>query len=299
MNGEFKNNMKIKSHWLEKSDLIKHNVSNNIGGDLIPDSIIVHFTAGGSLDSSIKWMNREGSKVSCHLAVGQKGEIIQMVPFNKIAWHAGKSSHHGIDGLNKCSIGIEIDNAGMLDESVDGESFYSWFEKKYEAKDVFCAGHRNSSNRLAYWHKFTKEQIEDIQDICELLINTYPTIKYILGHDEISPGRKIDPGPAFPIEKIRDRILNSDRHLDDKADESRKLIPDDQIVEVNSKKIALVIAENALNFRHYPNTGDNKILPNGLPKGTKVKIIKEDRSDGWVRINLEGYVSGKYLKEVE
>ena len=281
--------MKIKDHFIENID---QSLSKNTGGELTPDSIVIHFTAGSSLDSSIQWMNRKNSKVSCHLAIGQDGKTIQIVPFNKIAWHAGKSSHHGIDGLNKCAIGIEIDNAGRLEPSVEMGSFISWFGKEYDHLEVIGAIHKNE-NQKSYWHKYTHEQISIVQEICELLIEEYPTIKYILGHDEISPERKIDPGPAFPIDKIRDRLLYSDRHLEEKADEHWQMLDEDIMGEIKVREFAHTIPDS-LNFRESPSIHGVKIISDGLPQDTKVEII--DCEGNWSKVKIEGYVSTKYLK---
>ena len=61
---------------------------------------------------SINWLKNPLSKVSCHYLIDKKGKIIQMVPENKIAWHAGKSMWKNFIDLNKKSIGIELVNKG-------------------------------------------------------------------------------------------------------------------------------------------------------------------------------------------
>ena len=143
--------------------------------------------------------------------VDYNGSVTQLVPFDKIAWHAGKSSHQGRSGLNNYSIGIEIVNAGKLLKS--GNAYVSWFGRKYAAEDVVYAIHRNGTSP-AYWHAYTEKQISEVEEICNLLVNEYD-IQYLLGHEEISPGRKIDPGPAFPLDKMRNRILNLNPRDDD------------------------------------------------------------------------------------
>src|SRR3712207_3108466 len=74
------------------------------------DTIVVHYTAGRSAKSSASTLSRPGSGVSAHLVVGRGGELFQLVPFDTVAWHAGASAWKGRTGLNRYSIGIEIDN---------------------------------------------------------------------------------------------------------------------------------------------------------------------------------------------
>ena len=85
----------------------------------IPDTIVIHFTAGSSLTSSVNVLTDPDSGVSAHFAVGRNGNIVQMLPTNKVAWHAGESHFEGRSGLNKYSIGIELDNAGQLKKVCD------------------------------------------------------------------------------------------------------------------------------------------------------------------------------------
>ena len=105
------------------------------------------------------------SEVSCHYLIKNNGEIITMVPESYIAWHAGKSSWGSYKSLNKDSIGIEITNPGH--------------EFKYK--------------------KFSKKQIISLLRLSKFLIKKYNiNIKNILGHSDVAPERKKDPGEKFP-----------------------------------------------------------------------------------------------------
>ena len=115
--------------------------------------------------SAIKKLTSEKSKVSCHYYINKKGELIQIVPELYIAWHAGKSKWKNDNLLNKNSIGIEISNPGH----------------EYGYK------------------KFNKAQIKCLIEISKKLIKKYRiNKKNILGHSDISPLRKKDPGEKFP-----------------------------------------------------------------------------------------------------
>ena len=83
-----------------------------------PDTIIIHYTAGRDAESSAKYLCKDNVKASAHLVIGRDGKIIQLVPFDTITWHAGTSEYGSKKGLNKYSIGIELDNAGILKKRV-------------------------------------------------------------------------------------------------------------------------------------------------------------------------------------
>ena len=79
-----------------------------------PDMIVLHYTAGTSAESSALFLTRPDVSASAHVVIGREGEVFQLVPFNIEAWHAGKSWYAGRGGLNRYSIGIELDNLGKL-----------------------------------------------------------------------------------------------------------------------------------------------------------------------------------------
>ena len=127
--------------------------------------LIFHYTGMVSETAAIKKLTNSKSKVSCHYFIKTNGEIIQIVPDLYIAWHAGISSWKNDKYLNSNSIGIEISNPGH-------EHGY----KNYNLKQI------NSiiklSKKLKKKYKIKKENI--------------------LGHSDIAPLRKIDPGEKFP-----------------------------------------------------------------------------------------------------
>jgi len=273
--------MEIKDHRLS-ADNVDWRESPNQGGKLVggkPDSIIIHYTAGSSAESSVRSLSNPKQKVSAHLVVGAKGEIFQLVPFDTVAWHAGRSSWKGRSGYNKYSIGIEIDNAGILKPNGNGR-YLSWFNRVYSEDQVVKAIHRNETAEK-YWHRYTEEQIEAVFEICETLCDSY-SIKEILGHEEIAPSRKTDPGPAFPLERLRSTIFDNDRE-EDKPDE-----------KVSSIDTAAFISTPLLNVRSGPGASFAKVAE-PLKQGDRVEILEKD--GGWTKVRhvTEGWVSGKYI----
>ena len=129
--------------------------------------IIFHYTGMKNEKKAIDKLLDIKSKVSCHYFIKNNGEILRMVPDSYIAWHAGVSSWKKFKSLNKNSIGIEINNPGH--------------EFKYK--------------------KFSKKQIYSLIKLTKYIIKKYKiNPKSILGHSDIAPDRKKDPGEKFPWE---------------------------------------------------------------------------------------------------
>ena len=168
-----------------------------------PDTLLIHYTASLNAESAVRELTRAGKGgVSAHLVVDRDGTTFQLLSFDLIGWHAGVSEWQGKKGLNPRSIGIEMVNAGRLE--LRGGKYYTWSGQEVDESEVLAAVHRNE-DVLTFWHLYTAKQVETVRAICHLLMQHYP-IKHILGHEEVSPGRKIDPGPAFPLDNLRDDL---------------------------------------------------------------------------------------------
>jgi len=184
-----------------------HVESPNRGGRFTggtPDTIVLHYTEGRSRQTAVDILTDPGRRVSSHLVVGRDGGISQLLPFDVIGWHAGVSAWEGRTALNNYSIGIEIDNAGQLEER-DGR-LYSCFDQEYPAEEMVRGVHRNQTEATC-WHRYPDVQLQEVDELCGLLVAAY-SITQILGHEEIAPSRKIDPGPAFPLDEMRRRLLS-------------------------------------------------------------------------------------------
>jgi len=112
----------------------------------------------------------EGLRVSAHYFIDREGETIELVDPDQMAWHAGESSFEGREGCNSFSIGIELE--GSPD------------------------------------HPFTEGQYRALEELCLLLMKHYPSVTpaRIVGHSDIAPGRKEDPGPLFAWGRLRDAL---------------------------------------------------------------------------------------------
>jgi AmpD protein len=142
---------------------------DNFGGPWI-DAL---FTNTLDPDAHPYFAELTGLEVSSHLLIRRTGEIIQYVPFHFRAWHAGQSSFQGRTRCNDFSIGIELEGADKI---------------PYEAVQYLRLARTIIAIRQAY------------QTI---------TSNRIVGHSDIAPGRKTDPGPAFDWRRLR-RLLKTD-----------------------------------------------------------------------------------------
>ena len=178
--------------------------ANAYGARFHPTLIIVHDTADRPQPKdTVNWFASKACKVSAHFVVERDGSITQMVPCDHKAYHAGKSSWPGQSGgCNNFAIGIEIDNPGKLDKNGRG-----WFHKKGEPGIEGIVHAKTKEHGDGYWLPYTPEQIETVSELCIALVAYYPTIKEIGAHWLISPGRKIDTNPLFPLEELRDAVF--------------------------------------------------------------------------------------------
>ena len=268
--------MEIKNHLLSGSKVNKMVPSPNHSGEFKSgdlDTVIMHYTAG-PYKTSLKTLVNPKVRASAHVIIDRDGSITQLIPFNIIAWHAGSSYYKGRTGFNKYSIGVEMVNSGYLKKS--GNIYRAWYGEAFNPSEVIEAIHRNQSTPK-FWHVYTPEQIDAAYNLVQLLIDTYG-IKFILGHEEIAPKRKTDPGPAFPLDKFRERLLGTQRDQDGPEE-----LPD----------TGRIIA-SSLNIRSRP-TGSAPKVAQPLVKGKKVMIL--DEHNGWYKVSVSvvGWVFGKYV----
>jgi N-acetylmuramoyl-L-alanine amidase len=153
--------------------------------------IIIHYTGMKKESSAIKRLCDFNSKVSAHYLIKKNGEILNLVPDLYEAWHAGKSSWKTLKSLNKKSIGIEIQNSGH--------------DFKYE--------------------DFSLKQMNSLKKLLKKLIKFYKIKQNdILGHSDIAPDRKKDPGEKFPWKSLAKFKLAKWHSLNEKKIKKFRLI---------------------------------------------------------------------------
>jgi N-acetylmuramoyl-L-alanine amidase len=272
--------MNVMTHRLESApgNPFPFVESPNLGGALDPTYIVIHYTAGADASSAVRWLTNADARASAHLVIGRDGAVSQLVPFDRVAWHAGTSRWNGVVGLNRHSVGIELDNAGRLTRQ--GGRWRAWFGTPFPDEEVMEAVHRHESEPSG-WHLFTPEQIQATLEACEAILRAYPGIRDVLGHDDISPGRKADPGPAFPMASFRSRLFG---RAEDQA-------PGFETI-------------TALNIRRGPGTQHEPLPASPLPQGTRVDILREQGSwrlvdvtgDVGGEVDIQGWVHGRFLR---
>lgn len=158
--------------------------------------LVIHFTAGASAQSSIDYWNQLANGICAHIVIDRDGTIYQCRPFNRTAGHAGpsrwadpKTGKIYSGSLNKCSIGIELANGGDS------------YPTKFSALKPTLARHKNGGHE-SQWETYPEAQLQACLDLSKALCARYH-LDDILGHEDCAPQRKNDPGPAFPMERLR------------------------------------------------------------------------------------------------
>jgi N-acetylmuramoyl-L-alanine amidase len=144
--------------------------SPNFGERTLPITMLVlHYTGMQSGPAAIDWLANPASGVSAHYVVAEDGQVVHMVREEQRAHHAGKSVWRSITDVNSASIGIEIINPG-----------HEW-------------GYR----------PFPREQMDAVVTLCAEIINTYGIEpRNVVGHSDVAPARKQDPGELFDWERL-------------------------------------------------------------------------------------------------
>jgi len=154
-----------------KDDLVhRETPSPNFGERKLPISMaVLHYTEMADADAALQRMCDPQTQVSAHYLITQKGEIIRLVPEEKRAWHAGASYWRGQKDVNSASVGIELDHPG---------------------------------HALGY-RAFAPAQIEALVPLLARIVKQYDIPRAnIVGHSDVAPGRKIDPGELFPWDRL-------------------------------------------------------------------------------------------------
>ena len=188
--------------------------------------LIFHYTGMKKEFDAINKLTNFKSDVSCHYFIKNNGETSIMVPDLYVAWHAGKSRWKYYKSLNRYSIGIEISNQGH----------------EYNYK------------------KFSKKQIQSLIKLSKILIKKYKiNSKNILGHSDIAPERKKDPGEKFPWKELSKKGIGLWHSLSIQSLKKNRKIELDKVSKKmfynNLSKIGYVIkkTENSKNrkFNNY------------------------------------------------
>lgn len=284
-------------HLLEPSsasDKVVINLTTNSFNVIDPDYLIVHYTATDNATSPIGWFKNNTTntdKIAAHIVLDIDGTITQMVAFNKRANHAGYSTWDGVDGMNQHAIGIELVNPGFVEQLPDGsfrrqtgtttakKPIYKTYPASIAAK-LIQAQHKNkflAGASAAYWFAYPQAQLTALYTLSKLLIQHYQLVQ-ALGHDDVSPVRKPDPGPAFNWAHFKQNVLGSTNTIGN---------------------IYLVATTDFAAFRTAPST--NSVIIKKLTNGYEVGIIETVGT--WCKVYLaqqkaEMIENGRCVKKI-
>jgi N-acetylmuramoyl-L-alanine amidase len=170
------------------------------GGAIRPELIVIHYTGAGQAEGSVGWLaTPDDVYVSAHCVIDRDGTVFQLVPFGTRAFHAGKSEYLRKGDVNRFSVGLELANWGRL----EGRRGVYWSRSRtpVEVMDVQVVDGVG-------WERFPAAQLDSAVEVCRALGELYP-IRGVVGHSEVAipKGRKEDPGPAFPMQEFRTRVV--------------------------------------------------------------------------------------------
>ena len=285
--------------------LVRHKIveapftpARQVGGEIVPTIVILHDTAGRIDKGNSAAFLASAPKVSVHFVVERDGSVVQQVPTNRRAAHAGQSSYHGRAGCNDFSVGIEIVNPGRLVEVAPGVG-RAWFKQTFrdgeEAGDNLL---RTPEAALAthgpgLWMDYPEAQVAAVEALLVALFAGIPTLRDVTTHWYVSPGRKVDTNPFFPLESLRSRVLGRDDPAEEEADAGSTAEADEWA--------RVTTSGTGLNLRRWPSFNPNII--GTVPAGTLVPVLRQGSFGGelWRQVRFdgrEGWVVGRYTTPV-
>jgi N-acetylmuramoyl-L-alanine amidase len=262
--------------------------ARHIGGAITPTILIVHDTAG-RLDkgNSAAFLRDNAAGVSIHFVVERDGSIVQQVPVNRRANHAGRSSYHGRPDCNAFSIGIEIVNPGRMTAAPGGKA-RAWWGELFDVAEYGIEEAAPATHGPGWWMAYTPEQLAAVEQLAGVLVSGLGLID-IVPHWYVAPGRKADTNPLFPLEAIKARALGRDDPAQAEADRGA--------VSNIGLFVRIDAPNDTVNLRRWPSFNPNVIA--AIPDGAVVPVLAG--KDGWFKVlygGQEGWVVERYTTVV-
>jgi N-acetylmuramoyl-L-alanine amidase len=251
-----------------------------IGRQITPRIVVLHDTAGRLTKGNSAAYLASSPKVSVHFVIERDGEVIQLVPTDRRAAHAGQSAFNGAQGCNDFSIGIEIVNPGRMTRVADTVA-RTWWGEVFSTEHAAIEDVTTPEHGQGLWMRYTEEQVAAVLSLLEVLFRDIPTLTDITTHWYISPGRKVDTNPLFPLEHVHARILGRDDPADTEAAAFSDPSPDDDMVRID-------VPGDAVNLRRWPSFNPNILTK--VPHGVLVPVLRRGRFDrrDWLQVTYGG-----------
>ena len=188
-----------------KAKLLSPAQTKNVDGKFPagqPSLIVMHYTASGAGLSSAKYLHGKHKPASsAHFVLDRDGTVWQLSDLDRVTWHAGKSSWKDAKGrkiehVNNFGLGIEVANWGFwrkeIAKQVPDPAKAGWLKAKHP-----------NGGPSQWWEPYAEKQVASLEELTRWLLKNCPKVHDLVGHEQISPGRKVDPGPAFPWKRVK------------------------------------------------------------------------------------------------
>ncbi|WP_107495305.1 N-acetylmuramoyl-L-alanine amidase [Thalassobius sp. I31.1] len=264
------------------------------GGTITPEIIVLHDTAS-RLDkgSAAAFLLDNEAKVSVHFVLEIDGTITQQVPINRRANHAGRSHYHGRDHCNGFSIGIEIVNPGRMTRT--GDKARAWYGESFDIGEYGIEEITTPEHGAGLWMPYAEAQIKALLELLQALSLACDTLTDIVPHWYISPGRKVDTNPLFPLEHIKALVLGRDNPAEAQAEEISDAVPDaNELIQVDAPG-------DTLNLRRWPSFNPNVIAQ--IPDQAILPVLRKGTFAGrdWLQVlygGQSGWVVARYAAPI-
>jgi len=285
--------MKLLNHRIDTARWLPAHFT---GEAITPVIVVLHDTAGRleAGNSAAYLASKNTGSASAHFVIELDGAITQLVATNRRANHAGVSTYNGRSGCNGFSIGIELVNPGRMARHSDTMAMTWWGQQL--AVNLF--GIREAETRehgRGLWMPYPEPQLAALTGLLEVLFARIPSLLDVTTHWYVSPGRKTDTNPLFPLEAMRARILGQADPVDTAADTNSEPAP------VRDMMVQVETWGDSLNLRRWPSFNPNVIA--AIPDGAVVPVLRQGVFEGrqWLCVlygGQEGWIVARYAAPI-
>jgi N-acetylmuramoyl-L-alanine amidase len=282
---------RIRDGLLEGADFLE---AKAVGGFISPEIVVLHDTASRlEPRRAANYLANNSRKVSAHFVIELDGSLVQLVPVDRRANHAGRSNYLGRSGCNHFSIGIEIVNPGRMTRFNQAEA-QAWYGERFDIEEYGIQEVETDEHGFGLWMPYREAQINTLITLLETLFDQITNLKDIVTHWYVSPGRKVDTNPLFPLEHVRSRIFGREDPVIEEAEERSYQERGDEYVEID-------VYGDTLNMRRWPSFNPNVIAR--IPHGVAVPVVRRGVFEGrnWLKViygGQEGWIVASYAAPV-
>lgn len=170
-----------------------------------PLVLVLHTSVTGNLSTAEQVIRSAPEQASVHLLVDRDGRVVQLAPFDSATRHAGQSQWNGLTGLNRYSIALQLINWGRLERR---DSVWVSSTGQVVPRQNVVEAVDPTTGAVTGWERYTDAQLQSVIGIYSSLRQSYPSLRDVVGHQDVSDNQ-FDPGPAFPMDRVRAAVLAS------------------------------------------------------------------------------------------